>query len=145
MGYLRHLEQVEETTPHERKPKDAQRFSPQNATNPSATEELSIDKAFRRELMKITQSRQPLNMAEARKEVKFKAKFRRLPDLAESLQLAKNTLTDLGLLLDAGKPTSQKSKKTTSGWVRIARWNELSNGAKIEAKSLGLKDDSFPP
>ena len=144
MGYLRHLEQVEETTPHERKPMDAQRFSLQNATNPPATEELSMDKALRQELMKITQRIQPLNMGDARKEVKLKAKFRKLPDLSKTLQLAKNSLTDLGLLLDAEKPTSQKSKKTTSGWVRIARWNELSNRAQIEAKSLGLNEDSFP-
>ena len=137
MGYLRHLEQVQERTPQERKPKDAQRFSLQNATNPPATEELSIDKALRQELMKIAQGTQPLNMAEAREKVKLKAKFRKIPDLSKTLQSAKSSLTDLGLLLDVERPTSQNSKKkTTSGWVRIARWNQLSNRAKTEAKSL---------
>ena len=144
MGYLRHLEQVEERTPHERKPKDAQRFSLQNATNPPATEELSIDKALRQELMKITQRTQPLNMGDAREKVRLKAKFRKLPILSKTLQSAKNSLTDLGLLLDVERPSSQNSKKKTSGWVRMARWKELSNRAKIEAKSLGLNEDNFP-
>ena len=129
MGYLRHLEQVQERTPQKR--------------NPPGTEELSIDKALRQELMKIAQGTQPLNMADAREKVKQKTKFRRIPDLSKTLQSAKSSLTDLGLL-DVERPTSQNSKKkTTSGWVRIARWDQLSNRAKTEAKSLGLKEDNF--
>ena len=46
MGCLRHLEQVQERTPQKR--------------NPPGTEELSIDKALRQELMKIAQGTQPL-------------------------------------------------------------------------------------